>query len=62
MTAAGDASKRIAEAQSISKKEPEKAEAIYKEILSKEPGSSEAALKNYETALMGLGDVYKQQR
>lgn len=60
--APSDDSKRIEEAQRLSKSEPDKAEATFKEILSKEPGSSEAALKNYEAALMGLGELYKQRR
>ena len=60
--ALADDAKRIEEAHSLSKSDPERAEATYKEILSKEPGSSEAALKNYEAALMGLGNLYKQHR
>jgi len=51
--------KRIEEAQKVAKTEPAKAEALYKDILSKGPGSSEAALREYETALMGLGELYR---
>lgn len=55
-------SKRIEEAQKLSKTEPAKAEAIYEEILSTGPGSSEAALREYETALMGLGELYRDAK
>lgn len=55
-------SKRIEEAQKLSKTEPAKAEAIYEEILSTRPGSSEAAVREYETALMGLGELYRDTK
>lgn len=54
--------KRIAEAQKLAKTNPSKAESIYKDVLSKGPGSGEAALKDYETALMGLGELYRDQK
>ncbi|KAL8875116.1 MAG: hypothetical protein Q9215_008091 [Flavoplaca cf. flavocitrina] len=54
--------KRIAEAQKLAKTDPSKAESIYKDVLSKGPGSGEAALKDYETALMGLGELYRDQK
>ncbi|KAL8799548.1 MAG: hypothetical protein Q9200_007515 [Gallowayella weberi] len=54
--------KRITEAQKLAKSEPFKAEEIYKDILAKGPGSGEAALKEYETALMGLGELYRDQK
>ena len=52
-------SKRIEEAQKLAKTDPPKAEALYEDILSKGPGSGEAALREYETALMGLGELYQ---
>lgn len=55
-------STRIQEAQKLSKTNPPKAEAIYEEILSKGPGSSEAAVREYETALMGLGELYSDTK
>ncbi|MCJ1246697.1 26S proteasome regulatory subunit rpn6 [Trapelia coarctata] len=51
--------KRIEEAEELAKTDPAKAEALYKDILSKGPGSGEAALREYETALMGLGELYR---
>ncbi|MCJ1380896.1 26S proteasome regulatory subunit rpn6 [Xylographa soralifera] len=51
--------KRIDEAQTLAKTDPAKAENLYKEILSKGPGSGEIALREYETALMGLGELYR---
>ncbi|KAF9733371.1 hypothetical protein PMIN06_005967 [Paraphaeosphaeria minitans] len=60
--AAADNGKRIAEAQKLAKTEPAKAEDIYKDVLSTNPGSNEAAIKNYESALVGLGELYRHQR
>ena len=57
-----ESTKRIEEAQRISKTEPAKAEAIYKDILSKGPGSGEVALRQFETALMGLGELYRDSK
>ena len=54
-----DASPRIQEARKLSKTDPLKAEAMYKEILSQKPGGTAAALREYETALMGLGESYR---
>ncbi|TID22145.1 PCI-domain-containing protein [Venturia nashicola] len=54
--------KRITEAQKLAKTDAGKAEAIYKDILSKKPGQSEAAIKNFETALVGLGELYRDQK
>ncbi|KAL9014171.1 MAG: hypothetical protein Q9173_001185 [Seirophora scorigena] len=54
--------KRIAEAQMFAKADPHRAEAMYKDILSKGPGSGGAALKDYETALMGLGTLYRDEK
>ncbi|KAL8719778.1 MAG: hypothetical protein Q9225_003266 [Loekoesia sp. 1 TL-2023] len=55
-------SKRIAEAQKLAKSDPSKAESIYKDVLSKGPGSGEAALRYYEAALMGLGELYRDEK
>ncbi|KAF2108737.1 PCI domain-containing protein [Lophiotrema nucula] len=60
--AAEESGKRIAEAQKLAKTEPAKAEQIYKQVLSTNPGSNEAAIKNYETALVGLGELFRDQR
>ncbi len=60
--AVADTSKRIEEAQELAKSEPAKAEQIYKEVLSTDPGSNETAIKNYERALVGLGELYRDQK
>lgn len=57
----GDA-EQIQKAQKIAKSDPSKAEAIYKDRLSKPPGTNEAASKDYEAALMGLGEIYRDQK
>ncbi|KAF2835705.1 PCI-domain-containing protein [Patellaria atrata CBS 101060] len=54
--------KRIAEAQKLSKSEPANAERIYQEILSKDPGSNETAVRNFETALIALGELYRDHK
>ena len=60
--AAGESS-RIQEAETIAKTEPRKAEAIYKDIVSKAPGAtSDAATREYETALINLGELYRDER
>ena len=53
---------RIEEANEASKNHPLKAESIYKDILSKPPGSNEAALRDYENALLGLGGLYRDNK
>lgn len=62
MAPAATDSAKIEEARKLGKTDPLKAEAIYKEILSRKPGASEAALREYETALMGLGESYRDTR
>lgn len=39
--------------------QPGKAEQIYKDILSKPPGANERAVRDFENALMGLGELYR---
>ena len=56
-----DSATRVAEAQKLSKESPAKAEAIYKEVVEQGPGTSEAAAKQYEAALIGLGELYRDQ-
>ena len=50
---------KLAEAKKVAKSEPSKAEGLFKEVLEKAPGSNEAALRDYENALIGLGELYK---
>jgi hypothetical protein len=57
-----DAAKRIEEAKKLSKDQPSKAEAIYKEILSQPPGTSDKAVREFETALLGLGELYRDHQ
>ena len=55
-------SARIEEAKRVASKNPTEAEVIYKDILSKGPGSSDAALRDYEGALVGLGELYRDTK
>lgn len=61
--AQGD-SERLREAQkAASSNDTSKAEQIYKEIISKPPSAtSDAAVKEYETALISLGELYRDQK
>ena len=60
--AAEDNSKRLEEAKKLSKEQPAKAEQIYKDILSKQPGSNDRAAREFEGALMGLGELYRDHK
>ncbi|KAF2402228.1 PCI-domain-containing protein [Trichodelitschia bisporula] len=53
---------RIEQAQKLAKKEPAKAEAIYKDVLTASPGQSDAAMKVFEAALGGLGELFRDQK
>ncbi|CAH0001556.1 unnamed protein product [Clonostachys byssicola] len=59
--AVGD-SDRVQEAQKLTKTNPGKAEAIYKEITSTAPSAaSDSATREYEVALISLGELYRDQ-
>ncbi|KAI9692797.1 MAG: 26S proteasome regulatory subunit rpn6 [Bogoriella megaspora] len=53
---------RIEEAKKKSKNEPRTAEQTYKDILSKGFGQSDASQRDYENALMGLGELYRDHK
>ena len=56
-------SSRLQEAQKLAKTDPRKAEAIYKEITAKAPAAtSDAATKEYESALISLGELYRDEK
>lgn len=57
-----DAGKRLEEAKKLSKDQPSKAEAIYNEILSQPPGTTDKAVREYESALLGLGELYRDHQ
>ena len=50
---------KIEEAQKLIKSDPAKAEALFKEVLVKPPGTGESAQRSYENALVGLGELYR---
>ncbi|KAH9822041.1 putative 26S proteasome regulatory subunit rpn6 [Teratosphaeria destructans] len=54
-----DDSKRIEEAKKLAKGQPAQAEKIYQDILSKPLGSNDRAVRDFESALMGLGELYR---
>jgi len=56
-------SERLREAQKLAATNPRKAEAIYQEIISKPPSvNSDAAIKEYETGLISLGELYRDEK
>ncbi|KFX96787.1 hypothetical protein O988_05157, partial [Pseudogymnoascus sp. VKM F-3808] len=56
-------SDRIIEAEKLVKTEPRKAEALYKDILSKTPSATnDAAVREFETALVKLGELYRDEQ
>lgn len=56
-------SERVREAQKVAAKDPSKAEQLYKDIISKPPSvTSEAAIREYEVALISLGELYRDQK
>lgn len=54
--------KRIEGAQKVAKDQPAEAEKVYRDVLSRNPGQSEKAIKNFETALVSLGELYRDHR
>lgn len=57
-----DNAARIAEAKKQAKDHPQQAEQTFKSILEQGPGKSDAAARDYENALMGLGELYRDHR
>ncbi|KXT15304.1 hypothetical protein AC579_2805 [Pseudocercospora musae] len=57
-----DNAKRTEEARKLAKDQPQKAESIYKDILSKQPGQNDKALRDFENALVGLGELYRDHK
>jgi hypothetical protein len=55
-------SPRIQEARDLEKKDPSKAASSYQKILSEGPGSTEASSRDYEHALIGLGQVHRDAK
>jgi 26S proteasome regulatory subunit N6 len=56
-------SERVLEAKKLAKSNPAKAGSIYKEIIAKPPSvTSDAAVREYEVALIGLGELYRDQK
>jgi hypothetical protein len=53
---------KLAEAKELSATNPSKAETIYNDVLSKAPGSNEQALRDYENSLVGLGELYRDNK
>ncbi len=60
--AQGD-SERVKEAQKLRASDPRKAEALYQGIISKPPSvTSDSAIREYEKALISLGELYRDEK
>ncbi|CAI4217272.1 unnamed protein product [Parascedosporium putredinis] len=60
--AQGD-SARVQEAQKLAKTDPRKAEQLLRDIISQTPSvNSEAAVRDYELALIALGEIYRDEK
>lgn len=46
----------------MAKKDASKAEGLYKDILAQGPGSSDSSSRDYENALVGLGELYRDEK
>ncbi|KAK5107279.1 hypothetical protein LTR62_001408 [Meristemomyces frigidus] len=57
-----ETAKRLEEAKKLSKSEPAKAEKIYQSILSTKPGASDKETREFEAALIGLGELYRDHK
>lgn len=56
-------SARIQEAQKLTKLDPRRAEELYRQIISKPPSAiSDSAVKEFETALVSLGELYRDEK
>lgn len=56
-------SPRIQEAQKLVASNPKEAEEQYKTIIAQPPSAtSEAAVREYETALLSLGELYRDEK
>jgi hypothetical protein len=56
-------SERVTEAKKLAKTDPDAAAAKYKDIISKSPSvTSDTAIREYEGALIGLGELYRDQK
>lgn len=60
--AAEDTAKRLEEAKKLAKEQPAKAEQHYKAILSEAPGSNDKAVRQFEEALIGLGELLRDHK
>jgi tetratricopeptide (TPR) repeat protein len=62
MAPSSQAAQRIEEARALAKKDASQAAIIYKEVLAQGPGSTESSSRDYENALVGLGELYRDEK
>jgi len=62
MAPSSTAAQRLEQAKAVAKQDASKAESLYKEVLALGPGTTEASSREYEAALVGLGELYRDGR
>ncbi|KAL4975047.1 hypothetical protein BDW66DRAFT_160814 [Aspergillus desertorum] len=62
MAPSSQAAQRMEEARALAKKDAGQAASIYKEVLAQGPGSTESSSRDYENALVGLGELYRDEK
>lgn len=62
MAVGPDDAAKIQEAKKLSKTSPSQAEKILKDIIAHRPSTNEKSLKNYDDALMSLGELYQSEK
>ncbi|KAL5048013.1 hypothetical protein BDW71DRAFT_196414 [Aspergillus fruticulosus] len=62
MAPSSQAAQRIEEARALAKKDASQAASIYKDVLAQGPGSTESSSRDYENALVGLGELYRDEK
>jgi hypothetical protein len=55
-------SQRIKQARDLAKQDKPQAASSYQQILSEGPGSTEASSRDYEQALVGLAELYRDDK
>lgn len=60
--AVADNAKRIEEARKKSKDSPSTSEATLKDVISKGPGTTDNSSRDFENALVGIGELYRDQK
>lgn len=62
MSPLSTAAERTEQARALAKEDPAKAESIYRELIAQGPGTTDASSRDFEAALVGLGELYRNEK